>query len=47
MFIGLLKASPESKKSLIAWLVECFERNGDRGKVTEVAEYYKLSNSIE
>ncbi len=33
VFDALLRACPESKKALISWLVECFERNTDRGKV--------------
>ena len=36
VFDGLLRACEESKRSLIAWLVECFERNGDRAKVTRL-----------
>ena len=33
MFDGLLRSGPESKNALVSWLVECLERNQDRGKV--------------
>lgn len=33
VFDGLLRSSPESRKALISWLVECFEKNQDRAKM--------------
>ena len=45
VFDGLLRASPESKKALLTWLVSCLDWNKNRGKMASQSLVYRQTQA--